>query len=233
MARYISNKQVDSLKSNDLEDFNSIGKAIWNFISLVDYANWDSLYADKQSNSLRRKIAAKFTPKTQPTTGKNSKEINKLYLAIIERIPPPIPTKSQKEVKIISKFFKSNKLANTTKQLPRLYTQASKQNINTSEVIKIKEMFLSIGTKKIDQINNIIKDTSKLKPHIQMTMKGSSRKHIIIPMSNDNNMKFMKNSSMHVTNINRVLRNVKSEVLVDFIRSNSLGITAVTNKIFL
>jgi len=233
MARYISNKQVDSLKSNDLEDFNSIGKAIWNFISLVDYANWDSLYADKQSNSLRRKIAAKFTPKIQPTTGKNSKEINKLYSAIIERIPPPIPTKSQKEVKIISKFFKSNKLANTTKQLPRLYTQASKQNINTSEVIKIKEMFLSIGTKKIDQINNIIKDTSKLKPRIQMTMKGSSRKHIIIPMSNDNNMKFMKNSSMHVTNINRVLRNVKSEVLVDFIRSNPLSITAVTNKISL
>jgi len=48
-------------------------------------------------------------------------------------------------------------------------------------------------------------------------MKGPSRKHIIIPMSNDNNMKFMKNSSMHVTNINKVLRNAKSEVLVDFI----------------
>jgi len=28
MARYISNKQVDSSKSNDLEDFHSIGKAI-------------------------------------------------------------------------------------------------------------------------------------------------------------------------------------------------------------
>jgi len=39
MARYISNKQVDSSKSNDLKDFNSIGKAIWNFISLVYQAN--------------------------------------------------------------------------------------------------------------------------------------------------------------------------------------------------
>jgi len=64
-------------------------------------------------------------------------------------------------------------------------------------------------------------------------MKGPSRKHVIIPMSNDNNMKFMKNSSMHVTNINRVLRNVKSKVLVDFIRSDSLDITAVTNKVSL
>ena len=35
IAKYISNKQVDSSKSNDLEDFYGIGKAIWNFISSV------------------------------------------------------------------------------------------------------------------------------------------------------------------------------------------------------
>jgi len=35
MAKYIGNKQVDPAKSNDLEDFKDIGKAIWNFISLV------------------------------------------------------------------------------------------------------------------------------------------------------------------------------------------------------
>jgi len=35
MAKYISNKQVNSLKSNDLEDFHSIGEAVWNFISSV------------------------------------------------------------------------------------------------------------------------------------------------------------------------------------------------------
>ena len=115
MARYISNKQVDSLKSNNLEDFNSISKAIWNFIFLVDQANWDSLYTDKQSNFLRRKNVAKFTPKSQPATGKNNKEINKPSLVNIKRIPPPISTKSQKKINVISKFFKSNKPANITK----------------------------------------------------------------------------------------------------------------------
>jgi len=64
-------------------------------------------------------------------------------------------------------------------------------------------------------------------------MKGLSRKQVIIPMGNDNNVKFMKNSLIYVTNINRNLRNVKSEVLVDFIRSDSLGITIVTNKVSL
>jgi len=35
MAKYITNKQVDLAKSNNLEDFKSIEEAIWNLISLV------------------------------------------------------------------------------------------------------------------------------------------------------------------------------------------------------
>jgi len=114
-----------------------------------------------------------------------------------------------------------------------LYDQASKQNTSTSEIIKIKEAFPSIGAKKINQINNIVKGTPKSKPHIQITMKGPSRKHVIIPMSNNNNAKLMRNSSTHVANINRALRNAKLEVLVDFICLDPLGITVVTNKVSL
>ena len=66
-----------------------------------------------------------------------------------------------------------------------------------------------------------------------MTMKGPSRKHIIIPMSNNNIIKFMRNSLTHVTNINRALRNLKSEILVNFICSDPLGIMVVTNKVSL
>ena len=50
-------------------------------------------------------------------------------------------------------------------------------------------------------------------------------------MSNDNINKFMKDSSLHIANINQFLRNVKFEVLVDFIHSNISGITIVTNKV--
>jgi len=35
MAKYIANKQVDSAKSNNLEDFKGIGEVIWNLISSV------------------------------------------------------------------------------------------------------------------------------------------------------------------------------------------------------
>ena len=164
MAKYIMNKQVNSLKVNNLEDFISIGKVVWNFISTVYKANWDVLHVNNNSTLLRRKIAAKFIPKTQPTMAKNNNVFSKLFSASIEKIPPPIPAKSQKEVNLISKFFKSNKPANTNTQPPKSYIQALKLNISTSEVIKIKEAFPSIGVKKIDQINNIIKGTPKTKP---------------------------------------------------------------------
>jgi len=35
IARYISNKKMNPSKANNLEDFNSIGNSIWNFISSV------------------------------------------------------------------------------------------------------------------------------------------------------------------------------------------------------
>ena len=43
----------------------------------------------------------------------------------------------------------------------------------------------------------------------------------------------MKNSSIHIANLNRNLRSAKSEVSVDFICSDSLGIIVVTNKVSL
>jgi len=64
-----------------------------------------------------------------------------------------------------------------------------------------------------------------------MTIKGPSRKQVIIPISSDNISKFMKNSSLYVNSINRVLKNAKSEILVNFIRSNVSSVTVVTNKV--
>ena len=64
-----------------------------------------------------------------------------------------------------------------------------------------------------------------------MTIKGPSKKQIIVPMNRDNIMKFMKESNYHISNINRALRNIKSDVLVNFIHSYPLDITVVTCKV--
>jgi len=191
------------------------------------------LYTDNNSVSLRRKIASKFTPKTPPPPQRNNKEKNGPSLANINRLPSPIPAKSSKEVNGISKFFKNNKMVNLPTNKSKSYAQASKQNMSTADVIKIKETFPLVGVKEIDQINNIIKRPSKPKPCIQMTTKGSSRKQVIIPIAKDNIDKFMKNSSIHVANLNRNLKNAKSEVSVDYIHFDPLGIIVVTNSVSL
>jgi len=61
-----------------------------------------------------------------------------------------------------------------------------------------------------------------------MTTKGSSKRQIIVSMSNDNILKFMTSSSSHITNLNRAFKNIKSEIVADF-DQHRLIIT--TNKI--
>jgi len=179
------------------------------------------------------KISSKFTPRITLNPGKNNKEITKHILVTIEKIspPPPLLAKSKKEVNIILKYFQSNKLSAEPKKPTMSYAQASKQTANTSKVLKIKEAFPALNAKKIDQISNIVKGNPKPKPHIQITTKDPSRKQVIVPMSSKNNKIFMKNLTTHVANINRLLRNAKSEVLVDYICSDPLGISIITNKV--
>ena len=173
------------------------------------------------------------------TNRNNKKEIPKSVTVTINKAPPlpPLLVKSKKEINILSKYFQpkktsvENKSQTSNDKPSKSYAQASKPSANTSEVLKIKEMFPSLNAQKIDQVNNIVNGQSKPKPRIKMTMKGPLRKHIIIPMSVDNVSSFMKNSSLNVANVNRQLRNAKSDILVDYIRSNSTGVIFVTNKV--
>ena len=239
LAKYILNKQVNGNTANDLSDFNGMGDAIWNFISAVYGAKWDVLHTDNKTNNLRTKTSSKFTPRIPVPNGNIKKDILKSNPVTINKAPPlpPLPAKSKKEINAISKYFhpKKNEVKTNNQTFKpnagKSYAQASKPSVNTSEVLKIKEAFPSLNAKKIDQVNNIVNGQDKAKPRIKMTTKGPSRKHIIIPMSSDNILSFMKNSSAHVANINRALRNAKTDILVDYIRSDNSGISVVVNKV--
>ena len=50
-----------------------------------------------------------------------------------------------------------------------------------------------------------------------MTTKSSSRKQVIIPINDTNKKNFIKESSVHVTNINKALKNIKTEIMVNFV----------------
>jgi len=233
ISKYIANKQVNGKEVNDLKDFDGMGDAIWNFISSVYKAKWNTLYTDNKANTLRAKISSKFTPRVMPNSKR--KEIAKLVLISIEKAPPapfpPLLAKSKNKVNTISKYFKGNKTTTNHSKPTKSYAQASRQTASTSDMLKIKESFPALNAKQIDRVNNIVKGNPNPKPRIQMTTKGPSRKQVIVPMSNNNTISFTKNSALHVAHINRLLRNAKLDIAVDFIRSNPIGPVIITNKV--
>jgi len=239
LAKYIQGKKTSSDDVNNLAEFDGMGDAIWNFISEVYASKWDALFTDQKSNNLRSKISSKFTLCSPPPHGNSKKDTLKLTPVTINKaLPlPPLPAKSKKEINVISKYFlpkkplDNNNNRSSNVQTGKSYAQASKTSTNTSEVLKIKEMFPTLNANKIDQVNNIVHGQNRLKPRIKTTTKGPSRKHIIIPMSSDNTSSFMKNSSLNVANINRELRKAKTDILVDYIQSDNMGIVIVTNKV--
>ena len=64
-----------------------------------------------------------------------------------------------------------------------------------------------------------------------MTTKGPSRKQVIIPMSGDNKKNFIEESNAYISNMNRALKNIKSNILVNFIHPDTAGIIIITNKV--
>jgi len=61
-----------------------------------------------------------------------------------------------------------------------------------------------------------------------MTTKGSSQ--IIILISTNNSEAIISQTNIHILNINRLLKDVKSEVFADFICFDNKGVIITTNK---
>ena len=64
-----------------------------------------------------------------------------------------------------------------------------------------------------------------------MTTKRPLCKQVIIPMSADNANNFVKDSGVHIANINRTLKNIKSDIITDFIQVENKGVVITTNKV--
>jgi len=102
---------------------------------------------------------------------------------------------------------------------------------NIKDILKIKENFPNLSLKKIEEIHKTINKSRKTKPHINITTKGPSCRQIIVPMGNNNINKFISSSSKHIANINRVLKNIKSDMIANFIHADYYGLIITSNKV--
>ena len=64
-----------------------------------------------------------------------------------------------------------------------------------------------------------------------MTTKGPSYKQVIVPMKGNDANNFIKDSSMHIININQILKNIKFCIMADYICIDSKDIIITTNNI--
>lgn len=102
---------------------------------------------------------------------------------------------------------------------------------NIKDILKLKENFPYLSSKKIEDIYKTINETGKLKPHINMTTKGPSCKQIIVPMDSENINKFMTFFSEHVANLNHTLKGIRSDIFIYFIHFNYCGLIVISNKV--
>jgi len=143
----------------------------------------------------------------------------------------------QKEVNEISKYFKKSNKTPQKKSYAQVSSQSkSVKSISSSsvtiDILKIREIFPNLPNKKIDIVQKVINgDNGKPKPKINMTTKDPSYKQVIIPMNNKLAKRFLKDSSMHIININHALKNILSNMIADFIHTEDKEIIITTNNV--
>ena len=102
---------------------------------------------------------------------------------------------------------------------------------NVKDILKLKKSFSQLSLKKIEDINKMINNTGKLKPHINITTKKLFCKQIIISKGKENITKFMTSSEKYITNINHTLKSIKSDVFIIFIHFDYYGFIVTSNKV--
>ena len=149
----------------------------------------------------------------------------------VSSILSPIPVKSPKEVKKISKFFKKIEKPITKKlyaqaSTPKPYSSNKFSNI-AMNTLKIKKTLSNFPNKKINSITKVINGSNdKAKLRLNMTTKSLSRKQVIVPISCNLGKRFIKDLSSHVININWALKSIKSNIC-----ANNKGIIILTNNV--
>ena len=214
-----------------MAELQGFGKVAWSFILSIYKAGWDSIPINDWNVSFRNAVTSKFISKSLKSTIDRSLKDLKGKEVEITKISPSIPVYLPKKVLEKSKFFskdnKSKKTINTN--VRKLYAQATSSNI--SDILKLKKNIPNILAKKIKKIHKIINNKNKVKPWLNITMKCPSRKQVIIPMSKVNINNILASENEHIVNINRALKNIKSNITVNFICLENLGITIVSNSI--
>ena len=213
-------------------------KKLWRLIDIIYAMKWNSIPFDKDKNlTIRKCVGDHIMPyymQNQPSSESSNITMTNTSSSLpsVEAAPPPTvnvpraPPPLNKNVKSTTK--KDPKPSN----LKKSYMQASKSNLlRIEDIVRVKEAFPALSADevgKVLKIKNSIEDNRK--PKINMTTRGPSRKEVIILMAKNIAELIVNSAHIHITNVNKCLRNSKSDIVADFIHITNNGIIITTSK---
>ena len=102
---------------------------------------------------------------------------------------------------------------------------------NVKKILKIKDNYSNLLSKKIKDIYNTINSIVKPKLHINISIKDPLYKQIIVSISSKNIKKFIASLDNYIANLNCAFKGIKSDTYIDFIHSNHHGLIVISNKV--
>ena len=239
IVNYIKHHPIN--KKTLSREFVLVVKGLWELVEALITNKWNILVFDKEATlsiwkCLREKVIpfynklesmkANLAENSSSSTPSNPLPSGKIASSptINTPVAPPSPTKSAESL-----VKKTLKPLNTKKS----YTQASKANIssNIDDIIWVKEVFPTLLADEVGKMLNIKnRRIGTKKPKINMTTRRLSRREVIILMTKVNAELIINSAHIHISNINKCLKNSKSDIIADFIRININGIVITTNK---
>ena len=222
LRKYIKYNLVDSGPTK--RELEPVVEYLWKLINTTYAAKWDTLIFNKKKNLTIRKCVGDcimpYYRQNQPSTPtSNMTTANPSPLPAAEASPPPATNISaallppNKNVK--STIKKDPKPSNIKKS----YAQASKSNLSRIEdIVQVKKAFPALS---VDEVGKVLKiknsGEGNKKPRINMTTREPSRKEVIILMAKHNAELIINSAHIHIANVNKCLKNSKSDIIADFI----------------
>ena len=126
-----------------------------------------------------------------------------------------------------------NKKTSVQANVKKSYMQASKANISprVEDILCIKDTFPELSADDVERIIKVMNSNERhKKPIINITIQGPLRKQIIISMAKLKTELIINSASSNITNINKCLKNTKSDIIADFIHLTNDRVIITTNK---
>ena len=229
VIEYIVNNPAD--KKVPAREFENVVKGFWSLISAIYASKWDLLPVKNGKtfralvggNILNNYIKLGLVKLPEAPKPQNSTPLNDTNHKTPSSPPPSKKAGSNKKKALTPK---------PTNTMKKSYAEASKVNnsSNIEDVIQVKEAFPELSA---DEVGKMLKAKNNnggtKKPKINMTTRGQSRREVIIPMAKSNAELIVNSAQIHISNINKCLKNSKSIIVADFIHYNASGIIITMN----